>query len=58
MAGSIVILVAVGVVVAALAAVFGSAAHAAVASPGNMLRAFVEAAGKGDAPRMWGLLSK
>lgn len=53
----------VSLLVVALAAVVfatGSAAAARTteASPASTLRAFVEAAGKGDAPRMWGLLSK
>ena len=54
----LVIPVAAGLVVAALAAGSGTATRAADASPGSTLRAFVEAAGKGDAARMWGLLSK
>lgn len=54
----LVILAVSGLVVAGLAAGFGAASVSADISPGGTLRAFVEAAGKGDAPRMWGLLSQ
>ena len=49
-------------VVALAAAAFttgsATAARTAKVTPGATLRAFVEAAGKGDVPRLWALLSK
>ena len=54
----LVLLAAIGLFATGLAAGSSAASRAADMSPGGTLRAFVEAAGKGDAPRMWGLLSQ
>ncbi len=51
-------LVVIALAAAGLAAGSAAAARTAGVTPGGTLRAFVEAAGKGDALRMWGLLSK
>lgn len=52
------VLTAVALIVGALAAGPSAGARRADASPGGTLRSFVESAGKGDARRMWSLLSK